>query len=205
MCCCSVLQCVPVPELEGKALQTQPQSRSVLQCVAVCCSVLQCVAVCCSVWQCVAVCCCSVLQCVPVPESEGKALQTQPQSCSVLQCVAVCCSVLQCVAVCANALQCVLAVCCSVLQYIPLPESGGKALQTQPQSPQKAYGHELASRISRLPTHGTPPRQPAAPTTYPKNKKREICGCYFVFIETYVYTYTYRYINIYVYIYTCVC
>jgi len=31
--------------------------RSVLQCVAVCCSVLQCVAVCCSVLQCVAVCC----------------------------------------------------------------------------------------------------------------------------------------------------
>ena len=31
--------------------------RSVLQCVAVCCSVLQCVAVCCSVLQIVAVCC----------------------------------------------------------------------------------------------------------------------------------------------------
>ena len=35
--------------------------RSVLQCVAVCCSALQCVAVCCSVLRCVAVCC-SVLQ-----------------------------------------------------------------------------------------------------------------------------------------------
>ena len=45
--------------------------KSVLQCVAVCCSVLQCVAVCCSVVQCVAVCC------------------------SVLECVAACCSVLQ--------------------------------------------------------------------------------------------------------------
>jgi len=37
--------------------------RSVLQCVAVCCSVLQCVAVCCSALQCVAVRC-SALQCV---------------------------------------------------------------------------------------------------------------------------------------------
>jgi len=37
--------------------------RSVLQCVAVCCSVLQCGAVCCSVAQCVAVWC-SVLQCL---------------------------------------------------------------------------------------------------------------------------------------------
>ena len=37
--------------------------RSVLQCVAVCCSVLQRFAVCCSVLQCIAVCC-SVLQCV---------------------------------------------------------------------------------------------------------------------------------------------
>jgi len=40
--------------------------RSVLQCVAVCCSVLQCVAVCCSVLQCVAMCC-SVLQCFDAP------------------------------------------------------------------------------------------------------------------------------------------
>jgi len=49
-------------------------SRSVLQCVAVCCSVavFQCVAECCRVLQCVAVCC----------------------KLAVLQCVAVCCSVL---------------------------------------------------------------------------------------------------------------
>ena len=53
--------------------------KSVLQCIAVCCSVSQCVAVRCSVMQCVAVCC-SVLQYVAV--------------------VAVCCSVLQYVAVC---------------------------------------------------------------------------------------------------------
>jgi len=37
-------------------------SRSVLQCVAVCCSVLQRVAVCCSVLQCVAVCCSVLLR-----------------------------------------------------------------------------------------------------------------------------------------------
>jgi len=48
--------------------------RSVLQCVAVCCSVMQCDAVCCSVLQCATVCC-SVLQyvavcvCVSVPRT----------------------------------------------------------------------------------------------------------------------------------------
>jgi len=47
-------------------------SRSVLQCVAACCSVLHRVAVCCSELQCLAACC------------------------SVSQRVAVCCSVLQC-------------------------------------------------------------------------------------------------------------
>ena len=82
--------------------------RSVLQCVAVCCSVLQCVAVCCSVLQCVAVCCSVFL---------SLALISVAKELSVLwlaQCV-VCCSVLQCVAVCCSVLRCV-AVCCSVLQ-----------------------------------------------------------------------------------------
>jgi len=37
------------------AMSTMDPIKSVLQCVAVCCSVLQCVAVCCSVLQCVAV------------------------------------------------------------------------------------------------------------------------------------------------------
>ena len=54
--------------------------RSVLQCVAVCCSVLQrvdilksqCIAVCCSVLQCVAVCY-SVLQCVAVCRHSEKS------------------------------------------------------------------------------------------------------------------------------------
>ena len=64
------------------------KTRSVLQCVAVCCSVLQCAAVCCSVLQCAAVCC-SVLQCAAV-------------CCSVLQCAVVCCSVLQCAVVCCH-------------------------------------------------------------------------------------------------------
>ena len=45
------------------------QVRSVLQCVAVCCSVLQCVAV--SGTQCAAVCC-SVLQCVAVLAEGGE-------------------------------------------------------------------------------------------------------------------------------------
>ena len=54
--------------------------KSVLQCVAVCCSVLQCVAVCCSILMCVAVCCsalqrvasrCSALQRVPFITSYG--------------------------------------------------------------------------------------------------------------------------------------
>ena len=44
--------------------------RSVLQCVAVCCSVLQCVAMCYSVLQCVAVSC-SMLQCVAVIIERG--------------------------------------------------------------------------------------------------------------------------------------
>jgi len=69
--------------------------RSVLQCVAVCCSVLQCVAMYCSVLHSVAVFC-SGLQCVTV-------------FCSVMQCDAECCSVLQCAAVCYSVLQCVAA------------------------------------------------------------------------------------------------
>jgi len=56
--------CVCVGGQERKR-QHARSSRSVSQCVAVCCSVLQCVAVCCSVLQCVAVCC-SMLQCVAV-------------------------------------------------------------------------------------------------------------------------------------------
>ena len=78
MCCSDeeVEECVAVMK----------KLKSVLQCVAVCCSVLQCDALCCSVVQCVAVCC-SVLQCVAV-------------GCSVLQCVAVGCSVMQWVAEC---------------------------------------------------------------------------------------------------------
>jgi len=57
--CCSVLQGVAHAH---KSYNTHVhESRSVLQCVAVCCSVLQCVAVYCSVLQCIAVCC-SVLQ-----------------------------------------------------------------------------------------------------------------------------------------------
>ena len=50
-------------------------NKSVLQCVAWCCSAVKCVAVRCSVLQCGAVCC-SAVQCVAV-------------RCSVLQCVAV--------------------------------------------------------------------------------------------------------------------
>ena len=64
------------------------ESRSVLQCVAVCCSVLQCVAVCCSALQCFAVLC-SVLHSVNVEARlEGTVC------CRVLQSVAVLCSVL---------------------------------------------------------------------------------------------------------------
>ena len=58
--CCSVLQCSPRMICARSATCFR---RSMLQCVAVCCSVLQCVAVLCNVLQCVAVCC-SVLQCV---------------------------------------------------------------------------------------------------------------------------------------------
>ena len=58
--------------------QAGRECRSVLQCVAVCCSVLQCI--------------------------NGMVVHTQGAGvdlcCKVLQCVAVCCSVLQCVAVC---------------------------------------------------------------------------------------------------------
>ena len=54
--------------------------RSVLQCVAVCCSVLQCVTVCCSVLQCVVVCC-NVLQCVAVYSSERRVLYTLNTNC----------------------------------------------------------------------------------------------------------------------------
>ena len=105
--------------------------RSVLQCVAVCCSVLQCVAVCCSVLQ---------QKHIRRYAVRGRGGSKAPhiRHCSVLHCVAVCCSVLQCIAVeytyadvqyeeeagrklkiyaiavCYSVLQCV-AVCCSVL------------------------------------------------------------------------------------------
>jgi len=49
--------------------------KSVLQCVAVCCSVLQCVAVCCSALQCVAACC-NLSQCVAVPSPIHNGLYT---------------------------------------------------------------------------------------------------------------------------------
>jgi len=67
--CCSVLQCVSVDE-ECAYILILPAVightlKSVLQCVAVCCSVLQCFAVCCSVLQCVVVFC-RVLQCESV-------------------------------------------------------------------------------------------------------------------------------------------
>ena len=60
--CHAALMVAKRPEMCGKTVV----SRSVLQCVAVCCCVLQCVVVCyccCSVLQYVALCC-SVLQCV---------------------------------------------------------------------------------------------------------------------------------------------
>jgi len=85
--CCSVLQCVAVyysvlqcvndvkiTSIDTMTWRPPELYRSVLQCVAVCCSVMQCVAVCGSGMQCVAVC--------------G----------SVMQCVAVCGSIMQCVA-----------------------------------------------------------------------------------------------------------
>ena len=88
--------------------------RSVLQCVAVCCSVLQCAAVCC------------------------RELQYAAARCSVWQNVAVCCIALQCGTVCCNVLQCV-AVCCNVLHrlfgaflqekaYVYVAEIGQRAL-----------------------------------------------------------------------------
>ena len=75
-----------------------------LQC-AVCRSVLQCVAVCCSALK-------SEMSCSAMASSR------QDLCCSVLQCVAVCCSVLQCVAVCCSALRCV-AVCGKSHVYAP--------------------------------------------------------------------------------------
>ena len=120
--------------------------RSVLQCVAACCSALQCVAVCCSALHCVVVCCsvhethwhlrtsdecrdlcvavcCSVLRCVAV------RLQSVAVCCSVLRCVAVCtrlintyglvmsAEICECVAVCCGVSQCVV-VCCRVLRCV---------------------------------------------------------------------------------------
>jgi len=83
-----MLQCESALQLSDALLA--PQTSTLLQCVAECCSVLQCVAVCVSL-------CCSALQCVAVRRSAS-------------QCVAVCCSV------CPRVLQFV-AVCCSVLQW----------------------------------------------------------------------------------------
>jgi len=88
--CCSESQCVTARcnMLQYIAAFTHMQyiSRSVLQCVTVCCSVLQCVAVCCSKLQCVAVCS-SVLQrdavcCSAFTRYDGTHIQF----------VAVCCS-----------------------------------------------------------------------------------------------------------------
>jgi len=132
--CCSVLQCAAISSVCSQLhllyfLWYHSVNRSVLQCVAVCCSALQCVAVCFSVLQCVAVCC-SVLQCVAVCCSVHVDIAAQSTRhyiycIPVLQCVAVCCSVLQCVAaqstshyMCCSVLQCV-AVCCSTV-YPPL-------------------------------------------------------------------------------------
>ena len=58
---CAVPMCIRIrAKLRMSKHMCAPQDvswrRSVLQCVAVCCSVLQCVAVCCSVLQCVAAC-----------------------------------------------------------------------------------------------------------------------------------------------------
>ena len=57
-----------------------------------------------SVLQCVAVCCSTQIH---------DDSYTCARECMHTQCVAVCCSVLQCVAVCYSVLQCV-AVCCGV-------------------------------------------------------------------------------------------
>jgi len=109
--------------------------KSVLQCVAVCCSVLQCVAVCCGVWMnSVSVVCCLVKRSVC-----SSLLQSVTVCCSLLQsvavhrfincvfviigchfatklCFATCCSVLWCIAVRCRVLQSV-AVCCSAQRY----------------------------------------------------------------------------------------
>ena len=114
--------------------------KSLLQCVAVCCSVLQYVAVCCTALQCV-VASCSALHCVAV--------------CFYLSCVAVCCSALQCVAVCFY-LSCV-AICCSALQCestclcvcvlsVARPERQTRVLATQ-QRPHSAHTARMSSHV----------------------------------------------------------
>jgi len=119
----SVLQCGAVC---CSVVQCGAEWCSVLQCVAVCCRVVQCVAVCCSVLQSGAVCCrvvqcvavrCSVVQCGAVWCS---VVQCDAVWCSVLQCGAVWCSVVQCDAVWCSVLQCV-AVCCSRARSIRIP------------------------------------------------------------------------------------
>ena len=92
----------------------QYQMRSVLQCVAVCCSVLQYVAVCCTIAGC---------------------MHKWRLRCSRLNIkYVVCCSVLQCVAVCFRELQCVaslLTACtndvCVVVCWIPNAQHGYRA------------------------------------------------------------------------------
>jgi len=118
---------------------TRVDSKSVLQCVAVCRSVLQSVAeysvcygvfavrvgdlkfvqrVCCNTLQCAArlhraAVFCNVLQCVSA--CLQCCLCRNGSSCR--ECAAIRCSVLQCVEVCCRVLQCV-AVCCSVVPRV---------------------------------------------------------------------------------------
>jgi len=114
---CSTVK-IPLSPQSPNFILNGTTHRSVLQCVAVCCSVLQCVAVCCSVLQCVAVRCIpnsilngtthsSVLQCVAVCYSAlhpqfyfTVTIKPQLHPQWYLLPIAVCCSVMQCVAVC---------------------------------------------------------------------------------------------------------
>jgi len=66
--CRSVLQCVATccSVVPMRWIPVQLTFYSVLHCVALCCSVFRCVAVCCSVLQCVTVCCNDVLWCPQV-------------------------------------------------------------------------------------------------------------------------------------------
>jgi len=118
--CCNVLQCA-VCFVLLRAVAHLVLSRSVLQCVVVCCSVMQRGAAWLSVVQCVAQYdsgSCSVVQCGAV-YCVLRACSPLMLGRSMLQYVAVCCSVLQCVAVCCSVLQCV-AVCCVLRAGAPV-------------------------------------------------------------------------------------